>query len=212
MKGVNWLLLMLAVALVTVSVKYAWEKNIDTMENTEIKMTGQDMLDCIMTRASVRTYTDEQISDDLIEKILRAGMAAPSAVNKQPWEFVVVKDSAMCIALADSLKNMHMLAGAPLGIVVCGNLDKAIDGEGESYWIQDCSAVTENMLLAAHAMGLGAVWCGVYPITDRVDYMKKMLEMPENIIPLNMVVFGYPKDETAPKDKWKPENIHLEKY
>ncbi len=114
--------------------------------------------------------------------------------------------------LADTLKNMHMLASAPLGIVVCGNMDKAMEGEGQAYWIQDCSAATENMLLAAHAMGLGAVWCGVYPIQERVDFLKAKLGMPENVIPLNVVVFGYPKGDTAPKDKWNPEKVHYDRY
>ena len=165
------------------------------------------VLDAIYTRASVRSYTDQPVEPEKIEQILRAGMSAPTARNQQPWAFVVVDDKALMTQLADSLPNAKMLASAPVAIVVCGDLSKAIEGEGATYWIQDASAATENILLAAHGLGLGAVWTGAYPVMSRVKAIRSVLGLPAQIIPLNVSTMGYPQGETAPKDKWKRENI-----
>lgn len=170
------------------------------------------ILENIMTRSSVRSFTDQPISEETIEKILRAGMAAPTAVNSQPWAFVVVTDRAQL----DSLKSVHpyaqMLGMAQAAIVVCGDMDKAIPGDMKDYWIQDASAATENILLAAHGLGLGAVWTGVYPNPAILPHVKRILNLPSTIIPLNIIPMGYPAGEQQPKDKWKPENIHYQKW
>ena len=163
-------------------------------------------LDAIMTRTSVRKYKDQEVKPCCEEKMLRAAMAAPSAVNKQPWHFVVVTDRQL-------ISQLSRQAGqSPLLIVVCGDLTKAMQGKGQEYWIQDCSAATENLLLAALAMGLGAVWTGQWPMDDRYKETQRLLSLPENIVPLATVVIGYPDEQPEPKDKWKPENVSYNKY
>lgn len=169
------------------------------------------VLDNIMTRTSVRRFTAEPISKDTVELLLRAGMAAPTAVNKQPWEFVVVTERDVL----DSLMNVHPysnLETATAAIVVCGNMQKTLEGAARDYWVQDCSAATENILLAAHACGLGAVWCGVYPDADRLPAVKRVLNLPGYIIPLNIITMGHPAADAEPKDKWNPENIHFQRW
>ena len=173
---------------------------------------GMPVLEAIATRASVRAYADKAVEPEKIEQILRAGMAAPTARNQQPWAFVVLDDKALMTQLADSLPNAKMLASAPVAIVVCGDLSKAIEGEGATYWIQDASAATENILLAAHGLGLGAVWTGAYPVMSRVKAIREVLGLPAQIIPLNVIPMGYPQGETAPKDKWKRENVRLNNW
>ncbi|MDR0971690.1 MAG: nitroreductase family protein [Bacteroidales bacterium] len=174
-------------------------KQIYTMEN-------------ILSRSSVRDYTDKPLEKDQIITLLKAAMAAPSAVNKQPWDFIVITQRDILDNMAQLLPNAKMLHRAPCAIVVCGNLKKALDGENQEYWIQDCSAATENLLLAAHALNLGAVWTGVYPSKERVKIVQKVLNLPEFIIPLNVIPIGYPQEEGKPKDKFKDENIHWERW
>lgn len=165
----------------------------------------------IMTRTSIRQFTDSPIPTATMETILHAGMAAPTAMNKQPWEFVVVTDRA----ILDSLITAHPysnLKTATAAIIVCGNMQKAIDGNGRPFWIQDCSAATENILLAAHACGLGAVWCGVYPSKERVEAVSSVLGLPSYVEPLSLVAMGYPADSPEPKDKWNPEAVHSQHW
>lgn len=164
-------------------------------------------LECIMTRTSVRQYQDRPVGRDTVEILLRAAMAAPTAVNKQPWAFVVVDDRAVLDSLTAYLPYARMLAHAPLAIVTCGDLSKAIEGEAREMWVQDVSAATENLLLAAHAVGLGAVWTGVYPIEERVEGVRKALALPDNLVPLAVVPVGYPAGESTPKDKWDESKV-----
>ena len=126
--------------------------------------------------------------------------------------FVVVDDKAVLNKLAGEGRRGDMLRNAPLAIVVCGNLEKALEGDAKEYWVQDTSAATENLLLAAHALGLGAVWTGLYPITERAGKVNQILGMPEYIMPLCTVIIGYPDEQPAPKDKWKPENVSYNAY
>lgn len=170
------------------------------------------MLNAIMNRKSVRQYTDQPVSREQLETLVKAAMAAPSAVNKQPWAFVVIDDRTTLDALADLLPYAKMAAKAPAAIVVCGDLSKAYNGLDDEYWIQDCSAATENLLLAAEAMGLGAVWTAAYPEEDRVEIIRKQLALPEQIVPLNFIPLGYPLHDDAPKNKYKPENIHFNRW
>ncbi len=212
MKVYHWLLIILAAAVLFLSIRIAFNhpEESDTAKPTTAtseKVADNAALECIMTRTSIRTYSDRKVSDSTINILLRAGMAAPTAMNKQPWHFTVITDKALREKIAEEFKGAGYLKDAPLAIVVSGDLDKAIDGEGEDYWIQDCSAATENILLAAHAIGLGAVWCGVYPIADRVKEMKTILGMPADLVPLNVIVIGYPQGESSPKDKWNPDNV-----
>lgn len=167
----------------------------------------QAVLDNIATRTSIRDYDGRPVEKAKIEKMLRAAMAAPTAMNKQPWHFVVVDQRATLDALSEANPHAKMIKKASLVIVVCGDMDKTIEGGGRDFWIQDASAATENLLLAAHAMGLGAVWTGAYPAVDRCKAIAEVLSLPDNIVPLCMVVIGYPAESPQPKDKWKEENI-----
>ena len=123
-------------------------------------------LQTIMTRTSIRAFLDKPVPEETIEQLLKAAMAAPSAKNQQPWAFVVIRDRGLLENLGASLPNARMTATAPAAVVICGVLDKALPGEAREYWIQDAAAATENFLLAVHALGLGAVWTGVHPISE----------------------------------------------
>ena len=171
---------------------------------------SNDVIKNIMTRTSIRKYTNQPIKKADIETLLRAGMAAPTAVNKQPWHFVAVTDKAKLKELSGGRGGM--LEQCALAIVVCGNMEKAMPGKAREYWVQDCSAATENILLAAHALGLGAVWTGGYPMEDRMTTISKALKLPEYIIPLCTIVIGYPAESPTPKDKWKPENVSYNEF
>ena len=195
----------LAIAVVLLGIKL----NSKTSESVDKE---DAVLSNIATRTSIRDYQPKPVEKEKVEKMLRAGMAAPTAMNKQPWHFVVVDSRHVLDALSEANPHATMLKKAPLAIVVCGDMNKTIEGGGKDFWIQDCSAVTENILLAAHAMGLGAVWTGVYPAEDRCQAISKVLELPETIIPLSCIVIGYPGENPQPKDKFKEENISYNKY
>lgn len=186
--------------------------NSQSTENKEQNENSNAVLECIMTRTSIRQFTNQPISKADIEKLLRAGMAAPTAVNAQPWHFIAVTDKAKLKELAGTNRNARMLEQAALAIVVCGDMDKAMKGKAQEYWIQDCSAATENILLASHALGLGAVWTGVYPMDERVESVTSVLKLPSTIIPLCTIVIGYPAESPKPKDKWKPENVSYNEF
>ena len=134
------------------------------------------------------------------------------AVNKQPWAFVVVDDRKVLDKLTAELPYAKMTAQAPLAIVVCGDLSKALNGETDRYWMLDCSAASENLLLAAESMGLGAVWTAVYPENDRIAKVRSVLSLPDHIIPFNLIPVGYPQHREEAKDKFKTENIHYNKW
>jgi flavin reductase (DIM6/NTAB) family NADH-FMN oxidoreductase RutF/nitroreductase len=166
-----------------------------------------ETLEVIHNRKSVRHFTDQPVSKEQIETLLRAGMAAPTAVNRQPWAFYVVTQRETLDALSEQLPYAKMLAQAPAAIVVCGDMEKAGNLKDKGYWVHDCAAATENILLAAESIGLGAVWTASYPYDDRTEVVIKALNLPGNHVPLNVIPIGYPTGEDAPKDKWKPENV-----
>lgn len=179
-----------------------------TMTKAATDGDGNEALNCIMTRTSIRQYQDRPVEQEKVEQLLRAAMAAPTAVNKQPWHFYVLNTKEAINRLADaSQRGSDMVRSAALVIVVCGDMDKALEGKAREYWIQDTSAATENLLLAAHALGLGAVWTGVYPMKERVEMTTKVLNLPENLVPLCTILIGYPAENPTPKDKLKPENV-----
>jgi nitroreductase len=170
------------------------------------------VLSVIHNRKSVRSFIPQkEVNKDTLVMLVKAGMAAPTAVNKQPWAFVVVTKRTTLDSLATGLPYAQMLKEAGAAIVVCGNLSKAVEGLPE-FWVQDCSAATENILLAVEAMGLGAVWTGLYPAMDRAKFVQEMLGLPETVVPLNVIPIGHPLGEAMPKDKWKEENLHWEKW
>ncbi len=201
--------IVLAIVVVVLSVRLASDKaTVDKSADAQQSVNAeQAVLDNIATRTSVRDYEARPVEKEKIEKMLRAAMAAPTAMNKQPWHFVVVDQRNVLDALAGTNPYAKMLKKAPLAIVVCGNTDKMIEGSGRDFWIQDASAATENLLLAAHAMGLGAVWTGAYPSEERCISISKVLSLSDNLIPLNMIVVGYPAEQPQPKQKFKEENI-----
>lgn len=172
---------------------------------------GQAAIENIMTRTSIRKYKDQPVEQEKIDIMLKAAMAAPTAVNLQPWHFIVIDDKNTLKLLSGQQPN-----NAPLMIAVCGDTNKTTmpDGKGKlpDFWVQDVSAATENLLLAAHAQGLGAVWTGVYPVMERVAEVANVLNCPENIIPLAVVRIGYPDESPEPKDKFKQENISYNKF
>lgn len=168
---------------------------------------AREPIDTIFARRSIRKYTAKPISENDIKTMLEAAMAAPSSSNRKPWHFVVVTDRQ----ILDNLARVHpygkMLFEAPLCIVVCG--DKIIS---PSSWIQDCSASTENLLLAAVALGLGAVWLGVHPREDRVGPIRKVLNIPKTIVPLNLISIGHPAEEKEPRTQYDELRVHHEQW
>ena len=170
-------------------------------------------LNNILTRSSVRTYLpDRQIQENDIELILKAGMAAPSAVNRQPWQFVVVRDKSTLRRLADSLPYAKMAAHASSAIIPCGDKKNFLDGIDDSLWVQDLSAATENILLAAHALGYGGVWTCVYPHPERENPVREILSIPDGIVPFAVIPIGVPANPPHIIDKWDPSKIHNEKW
>jgi len=165
-------------------------------------------LEAIHSRRSIRKYLSKKIEEEIIEEILSAAMNAPSAMNEQPWEFIVIDDKDIHLKIPNFCPYAQMIKEAPLAILVCGD-DK---GEREGFWIQDCSAATENLLLAAHEKSLGAVWTGVYPRKDRVLEFQKRLKIPKNIIPFALIVLGYPDEKPKQKDNFKKEKIHYNRW
>lgn len=194
--------------MMTIMLALAMTAGVSAQQRTE--SGAQAAINNIMTRTSIRQYTNEPVSKADIETMLRAGMAAPTAVNKQPWHFVVVTDKAKLKALSGG--RGRMLEQCAVAIVVCGDMEKAMPGKAKEYWIQDCSAATENILLAANALGLGAVWTGVYPMEDRMAAVSKAMKLPEIIVPLCTIVIGHPAEQPKPKDKWKPENVSYNEF
>jgi nitroreductase len=202
-KNSSYLLIVLALGLVFVSYKWIGSTAASTNETVQKQTIGD-----ILTRTSVRAYSDRKVEDEKIDTLLRAAMAAPTAGNKQPWRFVVINDKSILNEIGENFHTMTMAKGASVAVIMCGDTTATFNGDAKDYWVQDVSAASENLLLAAHAMHLGAVWCGIYPQMTRVRQFSEMLRLPENIVPMACICVGYPAGETTPKDKWKPEYIH----
>lgn len=180
--------------------------------NQSPKRMENQAINNIMTRVSVRAFTGEKISQAQIDTLLRAAMAAPSAINKQPWAFIVVTEEDIIARLGEALPYSRCSNHPAVAIIPCGDLSKAIPGEMGAFWINDVSAATQNLLLAAHAMGLGAVWTGLHPDMNRAQMVQDMLGLPEHIIPLCVVPVGVPAEQPAIKDKYLPQNIHYNQW
>ena len=164
----------------------------------------------IMTRSSVRNFSGAPISREILLKIAKAGMAAPSAVNVQPWAIVIGYDREKLDELCASLPYAKMLDKAAAAFVVCGDPSKDAN-VAPKHWAVDCAAMTENILLAAHSLGFGAVWTAVHPDSSRLESVRRILGIPELIIPLNVIPVGVIAGQPpAPKDKWNPAALHFE--
>ena len=169
-----------------------------------------DQLDLIFQRRSIRNYTDQPVSEALVQKLLEAAMAAPSAGNRKPWHFITVTKRAKLGALADSHPHAKMLYEASLCIVVCGTPTDSFEGPGQAYWVQDCAAATENILLAATALGLGAVWLGVHPLEDRKQAVRELLSIPKDSVPLCLISVGHPAETKEPRTQYDAGRVHSE--
>lgn len=168
-------------------------------------------LETLLGRASARDYTGAPVPRDQLELMLRAAQAAPSAVDVRPWAFVVVTDRPTLDALAEGLPYAKMLRQAGAGVVVCGLPEKNPPYSRE-FWVQDCAAATENLLLAAHALGWGAVWTAVHPDHKREDFVRRALGLPKEVVPLNVVPIGLPRTPASPKRKDDPAAVHWDRW
>ncbi len=168
-----------------------------------------DAMDVILSRRSVRKYTERPVPDEMVNELLQAAMAAPSAGNEQPWHFIVIRDRAILDAIPAFHPYSAMLKYASVAIVVCGDL---LREKFRGFWVQDCAAATENLLLAATAMGLGAVWTAIYPMEERVAGMRKLLDLPEPVIPLSLVPVGYPAEPQRRAERFAVERVHWDRW
>jgi nitroreductase len=169
-----------------------------------------EALETIFTRGSVRKYAPRAVPEELVQELLAAAMQAPSAGNQKPWHFILITERKQLGALAGVLPYGQMLHDAPLAVAVCGNLEKE---KFPGYWVQDCSAATQNLLLAAHAQGLGAVWLGVYPVDKNVEGVKQILGLPEKVVPLCIVSLGYPAAKLEPPARRYDETrLHYDRW
>lgn len=176
-----------------------------TQENKQEDMSNQ-VIENILTRVSVRQFTGEKISDEQTETLLRCALAAPSAVNQQPWKIYIVENEELLRQLGEAMPNCRCQNHPACAFVLCGDMDKVFQPQPD-FWIHDVSAATENLLLAVHSMGLGAVWCGVYPSQEKVEMTRSILGIEERFVPLCIVPVGHPAEQPDVKDKYKEENI-----
>lgn len=173
----------------------------------------KDCLEIIYTRRSVRTYSDKEIQDEEIRKILKAAMQAPSAGNEQPWHFIVVRDKEKLRKMSEAFTFGQMLPNASAAIVVCA--DPKLSKYPYEMWVQDCSAATQNILIAARCLGIGSVWLGVYPREERMANLRKILQIPDDIVVFSVVSLGYPKSENEfyeAADRFREDRIHVEMW
>ncbi len=169
-----------------------------------------ETLEAIYKRRSIRDFTDEPVADDDVQVLLRAAFFAPTAVNAQPWEFIVINDTE----ILDKIKKQLIFAryNAPLAIVVLGNMDLAFKGPDKDMWISDCSAAVENILLAATDIGLASVWIGVYPVPSKMDGVRKLLDIPKDVVPLAIVYVGHGVTELEGRCRYNEKRVYMQKY
>lgn len=172
----------------------------------QTEKTENPVIENILSRKSVRDFIGKKVENEKIAILLKAGMAAPSGRDLRPWELIVIQNRSTLDSMAAELPYAKMLNKAPMAIIVCG------DSIRSSYWYLDCSAVSENILLAAESLELGAVWTAAYPYEDRINTVRKYTNIPENIIPLCVIPIGYPNGSQSPKNKFDEKKIHYEKF
>lgn len=211
MKTHNIVSLLLTIALFLSVYKFAeLKKELNTA--TVSATTQRDaVLSVIHGRKSVRHFLDKPVSHEDLTTIMKAGMAAPSGHNTQPWQFIAIQDRETMMTLRQELEWASGLDQSPAAIVVCGDMSK-VDERNPEFWITDTSAATQNILLALEAMGLGGVWSTLYPGKERMEYARQVLGLPEHIMPMCVIPLGYPTGVEQAKDKFKAENIHWEKW
>lgn len=168
-------------------------------------------IDCILDRRSIRKYTQEPVSAEDLHTLLKAGMAAPSAVNERPWEFVVVQEETKRKEVSKVCPYWAPAADAPLIIVVCGNTSSGSETV-KTFFVQDCSCASENILCAAAGIGLGGVWLGVYGMQDRMDGLASVLGIPDGVFPVSVLAIGHPSQNLAPRDLYDERCVHFDRY
>ncbi len=168
-----------------------------------------DAMECILTRRSIRKYTKEPIPEGVIRELLEAAMSAPSTRNIQPWHFVVINDRDLLNEIPKFHPYSQMLREAPLAILVSGDLNLQ---SCEGYIVQDCSAATENLLLAAHAKKLGAVWLGIYPREERIAGIRRLLKIPDHILPISLISIGYPAEKKPREERYNQSRVHYNSW
>ena len=168
-----------------------------------------EAIEAILTRRSIRKYSSRPVSEDDINLLLEAAMSAPSAGNEQPWHFIVIRDRGVMLRIPEFHPYSGMLAEAAVAVLVCGDLSLE---RHKGLWVQDCSAAAQNILLAAHAIGLGAVWLGVHPRPERADPMKELLKIPDEIIPFALIAIGHPAEHKPRSDRFNTNRIHKEHW
>ena len=166
-------------------------------------------IDAILSRRSIRRYTDQHVSEEMVDTMLKSAMYAPSAVNKQPWHFIVVRDKKKFEDIIDVHPNSKMLMDADMAIVVC--ID-TVQQHDDGYGIQDCSAATQNILLTAHELGLGAVWLGIFPREKRMEAVKRIFQLPSHIQPFAMISIGFPDETKTAFNRFDKTKIHYESW
>ena len=165
-----------------------------------------ELREVLLKRRSVRKFTDEPVSEEMIEELLHAAMSGPSACNMKPWEFYVVTNPEKVEELKKASKFTKI--SSMIAMVVCGNLKKVLPLKMADYWIQDCSAATENILLRVTDLGLGAVWCGIHPQEKAEERVREMLDIPKSQIPLNVIFIGHPAEEPEARDQYDEKKVH----
>jgi nitroreductase len=170
------------------------------------------ILENIHSRKSVRNFTGEPVGKDILMILLKAAMAAPSARNRQPWVFVAITERNILDSLANGLPHTKMLYKAGAAIVICGDTTVDLQPGATDLWYQDAAAATQNILLATEAVGLGAVWSALYPYPDRENHVRKLTDLPSTVLPFSIVPIGHPTGQDRPKDKFREERIHWEKW
>lgn len=169
-----------------------------------------DGMNALFNRRSIRKYKKQKLSEEELTLLLKAAMSAPSAGNEQPWEFIVVRNTSMLERITEFHPYSKMLLHADTAIIVCGNLSRQI--YDRNYWVLDCSAATENILIEATELQIGAVWLAVYPEPDRIEGIKRLLCLPEEVIPLAIVSLGYPDEQKKAAERYKVERVHYETW
>ncbi len=168
-----------------------------------------ELFEVLKSRRSIRSYTNDPVSDEIIAQLLDAAMLAPSAGNQQPWHFIIIKERVTLDKVPDFHPYSKMVLNAQVAILICG------DPSGKKwpdFWSQDCSAATQNLLLAARGLGLGTVWAGVYPVEKRMRGFRDLLHIPENIFPFSFIPLGWPKDDFQVMNRFRPELVHNGKW
>ena len=166
-----------------------------------------EVKDALLKRRSIRKYLDKEVSDEIIEELLHAAMSGPSACNRRPWIFYVIKDQDKLSELRKASRFSNM--NAPLAIVVVGDLSRSLPLQLKDFWIQDCSAATEDILLRATDLGLGSLWCGIYPQKRPVERVKKILGITNSDIPLNIIYIGYGDEEKESRDQYEKNRVKV---